>query len=128
MEWTWFFIWWEKKDIYFFYFMFYFETLKDQVKGFIKWTFLILSFDRCIKAALISNIKYASWTTKASTELKHPKFGEEFRITIAEQQLINKTLQVQIWSIHNQLGSECLVSRSSPQTCLLFLNCFEYIS
>ncbi|XP_048775157.1 protein WWC2-like isoform X3 [Ostrea edulis] len=62
----------------------------------------------CIKAALISNIKYASWTTKASTELKHPKFGEEFRITIAEQQLINKTLQVQIWSIHNQLGSECL--------------------
>lgn len=62
---------------------------------------------RCIKAALLPNIKNASWTTKATTELKHPKFCEEFRVSIAEQLLINKTLQVQIWSLPYQ---ECLVS------------------
>lgn len=59
----------------------------------------------CIKAALLPNIKNASWTTKATTELKHPKFCEEFRVSIAEQLLINKTLQVQIWSLPYQ---ECL--------------------
>lgn len=62
---------------------------------------------RCIKAALLPNIKNASWTTKSTTELKHPKFCEEFRVSIAEQLLINKTLQVQIWSLPYQ---ECLVS------------------
>ncbi|XP_062572107.1 protein WWC2-like isoform X1 [Saccostrea cucullata] len=62
----------------------------------------------CIKAALLPNIKNASWTTKALSDLKHPKFCEEFRISIPEQLLINKTLQVQIWSLNNQQGSECL--------------------
>nr|XP_022328024.1 protein WWC2-like isoform X2 [Crassostrea virginica] len=61
-----------------------------------------------IKAALLPNIRNATWTTKASTELKHPKFCEEFQVSIAEQLLINKTLQVQIWSLPYQKEPECL--------------------
>lgn len=60
-----------------------------------------------IKAALLPNMN-ASLETKFSTELENPKFSEVFRVPVPEHKLMNKTLQVNVWSCHEKIGEECL--------------------
>ncbi|XP_048243489.1 protein kibra-like isoform X2 [Haliotis rufescens] len=49
-----------------------------------------------------------AWKTKTLPDLKNTKFAETFRVTLAEQKLSSKTLQVNVWSIHPTREEECL--------------------
>ncbi|GFR66721.1 protein kibra [Elysia marginata] len=61
----------------------------------------------CIKAALLPS-QTMCLETKPLQELKSPKFAEQFRVTIPEQKLFSKTLQVHVWSLSQVHGDECL--------------------
>lgn len=61
----------------------------------------------CIKAALLPS-QTMCLETKPLQELKSPKFAEQFRLTIPEQKLLSKTLQVHVWSLNKATGDECM--------------------
>ncbi|XP_033744026.1 protein WWC2-like isoform X2 [Pecten maximus] len=61
-----------------------------------------------IKAALLPHNMDLLWETQPSSDLKNPRFYQAFRAKVAESKLLNKTLQVHVWSVHQQLGKECL--------------------
>lgn len=61
-----------------------------------------------IKAALLPHNKELLWETQPSSDLKNPRFYQTFLAKVAESKLLNKTLQVHVWSIHQELGKECL--------------------
>ena len=64
---------------------------------------------RCIKVAVVPSVN-VSWATKPLSELKAPKFSEVFAVTLLEHRLYTNTLQLNVWSLHDVLGDECLVS------------------
>ena len=68
-----------------------------------------LSCFRCIKVAVVPSVN-VSWATKPLSELKAPKFSEVFAVTLLEHRLYTNTLQLNVWSLHDVLGDECLVS------------------
>ncbi|XP_060062647.1 protein WWC2-like isoform X2 [Ylistrum balloti] len=61
-----------------------------------------------IKAALLPQNMDLMWETQPSSDLKHPSFCQAFRTKVAKSKLQNKTLQVHVWSLHQELGKECL--------------------
>ncbi|OWF46020.1 protein KIBRA-like isoform X2 [Mizuhopecten yessoensis] len=61
-----------------------------------------------IKAALLPHNTDLPWETQSSADLKNPRFCQAFRAKVAESKLLNKTLQVHVWSLHQELGKECL--------------------
>ena len=65
--------------------------------------------DRCIKVAVVPSVS-VSWATKPVSELKAPKFSEVFAVTLPEHRLYTNTLQLNVWSFHEIIGDECLVS------------------
>ncbi|XP_015911058.1 protein kibra [Parasteatoda tepidariorum] len=66
----------------------------------------------CIKVALlpISSEELNTYTTGSFENLNKPTIGETFRFNIPVSKLCMKTLQVNIWSIHNSTEEECLGS------------------
>lgn len=67
-----------------------------------------MSVHSCIKVAVVPSMT-GSWATKPISELKAPKFSEVFRVTLAEYHLYANTLQLNVWSLHDLQGDECLV-------------------
>ncbi|XP_070197385.1 protein WWC2-like isoform X2 [Littorina saxatilis] len=61
----------------------------------------------CIKVAVVPSVN-VSWATKPLSELKAPKFSEVFAVTLLEHRLYTNTLQLNVWSLHEVLGDECL--------------------
>ncbi|KAK7474264.1 hypothetical protein BaRGS_00034507 [Batillaria attramentaria] len=61
----------------------------------------------CIKVAVVPSVN-VSWATKPVSELKAPKFAEVFAVTLAEHRLYTNTIQLNVWSLHEVLGDECL--------------------
>lgn len=61
----------------------------------------------CIKVAVVPSVN-VSWATKPVSELKAPKFAEVFAVTLAEHRLYTNTIQLNVWSMHEVKGDECL--------------------
>ena len=80
------------------------------VSGVSRWLIVAcLVCFRCIKVAVVPSVN-VSWATKPLSELKAPKFSEVFAVTLLEHRLYTNTLQLNVWSLHDVLGDECLVS------------------
>nr|KAG5690001.1 hypothetical protein BaRGS_007303 [Batillaria attramentaria] len=67
----------------------------------------------CIKVAVVPSVN-VSWATKPVSELKAPKFAEVFAVTLAEHRLYTNTIQLNVWSLHEVLGDECLSKSLHP--------------
>lgn len=66
----------------------------------------------CIKAALLPSIAnvLCTFCTRAITDLSKPTFGENFPIAISKNNLIAKTLQVNVWAVDVNNKEDCLGS------------------
>ncbi|PVD34256.1 hypothetical protein C0Q70_05524 [Pomacea canaliculata] len=61
----------------------------------------------CIKVAVVPSVN-VSWATKLVSDLKAPKFVEVFHVSLAEHRLYSNSIQLNVWSVHEVQGDECL--------------------